>query len=58
MLIFQPAGIGDIMFCQYICKHYVQKGYNVTYPLNLLPPFLFEPNLIQFISKSNELDGE
>jgi len=33
-LIYQPAGIGDILFCQGIVKHYVNKGYNVIYPTN------------------------
>jgi len=32
-LIYQPAGIGDIFFCQGIAKHYVNLGYEVIYPL-------------------------
>ena len=32
-LIYQPAGIGDILFCQSIAKHYVGLGYQVIYPV-------------------------
>ena len=32
-LIYQPAGIGDIFYCQAIAKHYVKSGYQVIYPL-------------------------
>lgn len=32
-LIYQPAGIGDILYCQAIAKHYVNAGYHVIYPL-------------------------
>jgi hypothetical protein len=32
-LIYQPAGIGDIFFCQAIAKHYVRLGYKVIYPI-------------------------
>lgn len=37
-LIYQPAGIGDIFYCQGIAKHYVSLGYQVIYPVktNLL----------------------
>jgi len=32
-LIYQPAGIGDILFCQAIVKHYIKLGYHVVYPV-------------------------
>jgi len=32
-LIYQPAGIGDVFFCQTIAKHYVNLGYQVIYPV-------------------------
>jgi hypothetical protein len=48
-LIKQPAGIGDILFCQGIIKHYTNKGYRVIYPLrsNLLylKDYLIEDNV-------------
>lgn len=32
-LIRQPAGIGDIFFCQKIAKDYISKGYEVWWPV-------------------------
>ena len=48
-IIKQPAGIGDILFCQGIAKHYADQGYRVVYPLrsNLmyLQDYLAYPNI-------------
>jgi hypothetical protein len=48
-IIKQPAGIGDILFCQGIVKHYADNGYHVVYPLksNLtyLKDYLTYPNV-------------
>lgn len=48
-IIKQPAGIGDILFCQGIAKHYADNGYRVVYPLksNLtyLKDYLAYPNI-------------
>ncbi len=32
-LIRQPAGLGDIIFCQKIAQHYIDKGYEVYWPI-------------------------
>jgi len=60
-LIFQPAGIGDIMFCQYICKQYVQKGYNVIYPLKsslmYLKEYISNPG-VTFIDIESNFEGK
>ena len=32
-MIKQPAGIGDILFCQGIAKHFVDRGYKVIFPI-------------------------
>ena len=32
-LIRQPAGLGDIIFCQKIASHYIDKGYDVYWPV-------------------------
>lgn len=43
-LIRQPAGLGDIFFCQKIAYHYKCKGYNVVWPIDpvyhYLPKYL------------------
>ena len=56
-LIYQPAGIGDIMFCQGIVKYYINKGYKVIYPLNsnllYLKDYLAYQNL-EFYDKEND----
>jgi hypothetical protein len=48
-IIKQPAGIGDILFCQGIAKYYADNGYRVIYPLksNLtyLKDYLAYPNI-------------
>lgn len=31
--IYQPSGVGDILFCQKIAKHYRDMGYKVVWPL-------------------------
>jgi len=38
-LIRQPAGIGDIFFCQKIAKDCITKGYEVWWPV--IPQFEF-----------------
>jgi len=32
-LVFQPAGLGDILFIQKICRHWLNKGYRVILPV-------------------------
>lgn len=32
-LIYQPCGLGDILFLQKICKTYIEKGYRVIFPV-------------------------
>lgn len=52
-IINQPAGLGDILFCQKIAYHYYNKGYEIIWPVkdvylkdviaNLDTPFYFVP---------------
>jgi len=48
-LIYQPQGIGDILFCQKIAKHYRALGYKIIWPLfdsfAWLAPYLEEENI-------------
>ena len=32
-LIYQPCGLGDILFLQKICKLYIKKGYRIIFPV-------------------------
>jgi hypothetical protein len=32
-LIYQPCGLGDILFLQKVCKHYISKGFRIIYPV-------------------------
>ena len=33
-LINQPAGLGDILLCQKMAYYYIDKGYNILWPVN------------------------
>ena len=39
ILIKQPAGFGDIMFCLKIAKHYIDKGLKVIWPV--IPEYVY-----------------
>ena len=54
-LIRQPAGIGDIFFCQKIAHHYNDLGYDVVWPVDDVYSFLNDymgTDKIKFISQS------
>ena len=42
-LIYQPAGLGDIIWLQPVIDNYIKQGYDVFYPvINLYYDMLFE----------------
>lgn len=60
LLIRQPAGIGDILFCMKIAKIYQDKGYDILWPINdnhmylnnyLKKNFQFVPMSSNFLGK-------
>lgn len=56
-LIRQPAGIGDIFFTQKIAKNYIQKGFQVLWPV--IPQFEYIKDYIKidgltFINENSE----
>lgn len=51
VLINQPAGLGDILFCQKIAKTYIDRGYEVLWPV--LPQLGYVSEYLLGISFSN-----
>lgn len=41
-LINQPCGLGDILLCQKMAYHYIDKGYDVVWPVNTCYNYLNE----------------
>ena len=35
-LVKQPAGLGDILFCKKLVKPFIEKGYEVIWPVTSL----------------------
>ena len=56
-LIYQPQGVGDIIFIQKIVQHYKNLGYKITFPLYpyfvWMRPYLEQPD-VEFPMLSNE----
>jgi hypothetical protein len=56
-LIRQPAGLGDIIFCQKIAKTLVDSGYDIIWPLakhySYLKDYITHPN-ISFVIESDD----
>ena len=58
-LIKQPAGIGDIFFCQKIGKYYFDRGYEIVWPVN--PEILWVKdyiNNVKFYSIEDDFPGK
>lgn len=58
-LIYQPAGIGDILFCQGIAKNFVDRGYRVIFPilnrLMFLQDYINNPG-VEFVDEALEFE--
>lgn len=47
--VYQPSGIGDILFCQKVAKHYREIGYKIVWPIyqyyEWMVPYLEDENI-------------
>lgn len=58
-LIYQPCGFGDILFAQKIAKHYIDKGYQIVWPVieeyDFLKDYIPEIHWVSWEDKKNFL---
>jgi hypothetical protein len=55
VLINQPCGLGDILFCQKIGKHYLEKGHRVVWPV--IPEYSYVGEYLKDIYYPNVRDN-
>lgn len=60
-LVYQPLGIGDVFYCQGIGNHYLEKGYQVIWPLAshvmYLKDYIDSPG-IEFVDVTSDFPGK